>query len=119
MAKTIPATAKQVREFFKVHTDLIPEGDASLGATARGRLSPAAREVFNEKSGQTYAEGNRSEVTVTLVVPRVDAKGRKRNLKVAVPVSGARALAGDVAGKAGRLSAKALEAAAEAYAESL
>lgn len=118
--KVTPAIAKDVRSFFKQHTDLVPEGaEKSLAQGARGRLNPKAVEVFNAQSGMVYAEGNKAEPTVTIPVTKADANGRSRTRKVEVPVSGARALAGDLAGARGRLSPAALAGAGEAYAASL
>lgn len=116
--KTVPATAKVVRSFFRDNPTLVPEGaEASLAEGARGRIKPTAVKVFNAKSGMRYAEGNTT--LVTLSVPQTDKRGRAYTRKVEVPDFGARLLAGDLAGKRGRLSAAALAGAGEAYAESL
>jgi hypothetical protein len=112
------ATAKDVRGFFKENPALIPAGaEKSLGETARGRIKPEAVKVFNKESGMEYREGNRPQVTLT--VPLTDKRGRAYTRTVEVPDFAARLLAGDVAGKRGRLSAEALRLAGEAYAESL
>lgn len=116
--KSVPATAREVRSFFRENPTLVPAGaEKSLSETARGRIKPEAVKVFNAKSGMKYTEGNRREVTLT--VPTTDRRGRARTRTVRVPDFGARLLAGDLAGKRGRLSAKALAAAGEAYAESV
>lgn len=118
MAKQTAVSAPAVRAYFAEHPERIPEGDKSVQPKARGRLSPAAKARFAEDNpSQTYAEkAVYDNAKVTLVVVKQDAKGRKRTKKVEVSASQARTLAGDLAGKRGRLSEKALAAAAEAYA---
>lgn len=112
--KIVPATARQVREFFAENTDLLPEG-VTIGE--RGRLRPEAVEVFNARSGMTYEVGNRPQVTVP--VPTQDKIGRNRTKMVSVDYQHARKLAGKHAGKRGYLSEAALSEAGKRLAKSL
>jgi hypothetical protein len=78
----------------------------------RGRLHTAFGKAYESAfPGTVWQEHVSDEATVE--VPRVNAKGRA--LKPAsLPISEARRLAGDAAGKRGILSAAALEAAGKA-----
>lgn len=116
--KSVPATAKVVRSYFREHPEQLPEdASAVLRDGVRGRVHPSAVKVFNEVSGMTYTEGTRETITVPYTVK--NAKGANLKRSVELPVDAARLLAGDLAGKRGRLSAAALAGAGEAYAESL
>lgn len=111
-----PAT---VRAWGRENIDLVPEaGRKCLGDTARGRVHPAVAEAFAEHNpGQVMAEKVRDESTVTLDIPQTDKRGRNYSVKREVTIAQARELAGEVAGKRGALSATALSAAAQAYAD--
>lgn len=118
MSKSVPATAKTVRAFFRQNPDLVPEGaEKFLNEKARGRMPRVVSEIFAEKSGMVYAEGNTE--TVTLTYRHTQPSGRTVKKTVDLPLAEVRRLAGDKAGKRGRLSAAALEAAGEAYPKSL
>ena len=81
-----------------------PNGEGT--GNIRGRLHPAAVEAFLAQTpGVSYEEkAVTDEKMVEVPRVKVDAKGRKRNLKpVVLPISEVRALAG-VSGKRGRLS---------------
>ena len=118
MAKQTAVSAPTVRAYFAEHPERIPEGDKSVQPKARGRISPAAKARYAEDNpGKSYAEKTAYETAdVVLTVVTRDRKGHKRTKKVTLAASKARVLAGDKAGKRGRLSADALTAAAEAYA---
>lgn len=111
------AVAKDVRAFFAENPNLIPEGaEVSVRQGSRGRIAPAAVKVFNKHNrSRPYAEGNRPLIVIP--VPAQDSMGRNITKKVNVPVSEARKLAGDHAGKRGFLSEQALSVAGERYAK--
>ena len=113
MAKVF-VSANAIRAWFAEHPEHVPDGAKSVGPTARGRLSAEVVEVYlKHNKGKTYAEKSPAESkSVTIPVP--DSKGRNRPKTVTFET--ARALAGDLAGKRGKLSAKALTAAGKAYA---
>lgn len=81
---------------------------------ARGKFSVADIEAFNQahKGVSRYTPGNTK--TVDLKVKVESASGKVRSEVRAFPESQVRAAAGEVAGKRGPLSSKALEAAAAA-----
>lgn len=122
MAKVIrEATAAQVRQFFTENKVLVPaEAAQSLKPGARGRLHPAAVEVFNKQkkhTGMEYHEG--AVAKVTLHYPAKDARGRNITKRAHLPMQEVRRLAGPFAGKRGMLSEQALVFAGEQYATSV
>jgi hypothetical protein len=114
-----PVPAKAVRSFFAENPTLVPDAAlVSLRPGQRGRLHPDAVAVFNERNaeqGVEYVTGNvpGSMVTFTYTQP----SGRKAKATEFVADSDLRALAGDLAGERGRLSAAATEAALTALGE--
>lgn len=109
-SKVIPATSKQVREFFAAHPKQIPAGaEKSVQVSCKGRIKPTAIEVFNKVSGMRYDEG--SEPTMPLTYK---AKNH-RMVTVHLPKSEVRALAGKAPGTRGPLSKRDLDIAAEVY----
>jgi hypothetical protein len=110
------ATAREVRAWFGEHKDKLPEA-AAKSVAGRGRLHPEAVAAFNAESGMAYAERNVPVMPLAYTVQ--DKAGRNIKRTATVPVFGVRLLAGELAGKRGRFSAKALAAAGEAYADSL
>lgn len=111
-----PATAADVRAWFAAHPKSVPaEAAHTVDVSAKGRIHPKAREVFNAKSGRTYTEGTTKTVQVEFY--KIDSLGRRQPRKAHLPISEARALAGPFAGERGRLSEKALVFAGEAYTE--
>ena len=112
------AVAQDVRAFFVVHPDLIPEGcENGVKMGKQGRLPRAAVEVFNKRNRSLeYKEGN--EETIPLPVPGKDSRGRNITRKIAVPKSEVRKLAG-AEGKRGYLSKAQITAAGERYAEQI
>ena len=112
--KIVPATARQVREFFAENSHMLPEG-VTIGE--RGRLHPEVVDTFNRESGMRYDVGNRP--TVTVPVPTKDAIGRNRTKMVSVDYQQARKLAGKHAGKRGYLSEVALSEAGKRLAKTL
>ena len=113
-------SAKVIREFFASNPDKAPESAAkSLAQGARGRIHPDAVKVFSQANkGKAYDASAkvRDTASVTLKVKGVTATGKSHTKLVKVPASEARTLAGTDAGKRGRLSTKAVEAAAAAFA---
>lgn len=111
---TAPATAKDVRNWFAKNPKHVPaEAAHTVDVSAKGRIHPAAREVFNEKSGRTYEEG--TPKTVQVEFHKIDSIGRRQPRKAFLPISEARALAGPFAGERGNLSQKALAFAGEQF----
>lgn len=109
-----PATAADVRAWFAKHPKSVPaEAAHTVDKSAKGRIHPKAREVFNARSGMTYNEGQ--EKTVQVEYHKIDSLGRRQPRKVFLPISEARALAGPFAGERGALSGKALVMAGEQY----
>lgn len=109
-----PATAADVRAWFAAHPEHVPaEAAHTVDKSAKGRIHPVAREVFNEHSGQTYNEG--TPKTVPLVFHKIDKIGRRQPRTAMVPIAEVRTLAGKHAGARGRLSEAAMSAAGEAY----
>lgn len=86
---------------------------------ARGRLPKSLIETYEKETGNVVKTGHKVEQTVTLTVTKVNSKGHKRTRKVERPLSEARTLAGDAAGKRGVFGAKAIAAASEALSKSL
>jgi hypothetical protein len=101
-----------VREWF-AGLDPKPEGVTAPGS--RGRLAPSLIEAFAKANPrEKYSQGTKDANTVSLRVTKTAKSGKTRKVNVDVPVEEARTLAGDLAGKRGRLSAAALTAAADA-----
>lgn len=110
MAKRTPVSASAVRAWF---SEAQPEGVRAPGS--RGRLHPETVEAFEKANpGKTYVLGTQDASKVTLTVTGTNKRGHKTSRKVEVPVSEARALAGEAAGRKGRLSEAAVAAASEA-----
>jgi len=110
-----PVTAADVRDWFSRHPKMVPNGaEHTIAKSAKGRVHPKAREVFNTKSGKTYVEGT-PKATQALTYFKIDSLGRRQPRKVMLPVAEIRSLAGEAAGARGRLSPEALQAAGEAY----
>lgn len=109
-----PATAADVRAWFAKNPKSVPAAAAhTVDVSAKGRIHPEAREVFNQKSGRTYEEG--TPKTVLVEFHKIDSLGRRQPRKAHLPISEARTLAGPFAGERGRLSEKALAFAGENY----
>lgn len=106
-----PVPAKVVRDFFKSNPTLVPsEAVTSLREKQRGRIHPTAREAFNaanESNGVVYVEGNQKGLVVEFTYRQ--PSGRKAKASEFVSNADLRGLAGDLAGKRGRLSAAAME----------
>lgn len=110
MSKVIPATSKQVRQWFDKHPKQVPAGaEVSVRVSCKGRIKPTAIEVYNKHNKtQPYTEG--SEATMPLTYK---AKNH-REVTVHLPKSQVRALAGKT-GSRGPLSAADLDFAAEMF----
>lgn len=110
-----PATAKDVRAFFAEFPTLVPEAAAhTVDRSAKGRIHPQAREVFNECSGRTYSEG--TPRTVALPHFKISKTGARLKRTSHVPVSEVRALVGK-GNIRGPLSKAELSLASEKYTE--
>jgi len=110
-----PVTAADVRDWFSRHPKMVPAGaEHTVAKSAKGRVHPLARQVFNAKSGKVYSEGT-PKAQQPLKFYKIDSLGRRQPRTVMLPVAEIRALAGEVAGQRGRLSPEALQAAGEAY----
>lgn len=83
----------------------------------RGRIAKSVIEGYEKETGHKVETGFKPETKVTLRVTKVDAKGHKRTRKVEKTLAEVRALAGDVAGKRGKPSAKAVAAAEAALSD--
>lgn len=87
---------------------------------SRGRLHPDVTEAFHKANPRLRYEPKIAEApTVTVKVPTTDKRGRNRTKAMTIPATEARSLAGDLAGKRGRLSEAAVERVAEALATRL
>lgn len=119
------ASAYEVRSFFVENPKMVPAGDKTVGRNPgehRGRLSVAAREVFTEATGKTYVTGTagvKPEKMISLSFTYTQPSGKKVNKTETLSLSEVRSLAGDAAKGNGRLSAKAIEAAANARGEQM
>lgn len=112
-SKVVPATSKQVREWFAAHPNKVPKGaEVSVQVSCKGRLAQSAIEAFNKAAkshGMQYVEGNRKTVPVTF-------KARNHRMVTRhLPVAEIRALAGKPESR-GPLGKAALVAAGEALA---
>lgn len=111
---TRPTTAADVREWFAAHPKMVPAAGAhTVAKSAKGRIHPAAREVFNSESGMTYDEGTGIHEPLDFI--KISKSGARLKRVTMLPRTQIRELAGDVAGKRGRLSPAAREAASKAY----
>lgn len=125
MAKIVSVTATDVREFFKDNPKMVPANDKTVGRAPsehRGRLSPAAQEVFERETGRKYvapSAGGPVKGAVDLKVSYTQPSGRSTSKTVSLTVKEIRALAGDKAKAKGRLTSDAIEAAQTALGERL
>jgi len=109
-----PVTAADVRFWFFQHPKMVPAGtEHTVAMSAKGRIAPAAREVFNKRSGKTYTEGTPECEPLSYV--KVSASGARLRRVAMLPKAQIRELAGEFAGQRGVLSEAAREAASEAY----
>lgn len=115
MSKIVkPATAADVRFWFFKNPKKVPAGtEHTVAVGARGRIAPEAREVFNSESGMTYSEGTIEHVE--LPYTKVSKSGANLKRVAMLPKTEVRTLAGDLAGKRGRLSAEAIAHASLKY----
>jgi len=106
MAARKTVSAARVREWF---ASAKPEGVPTPGS--RGRLHPETVKAFHAANPrEKYVLGTKDESTVAVKVSKNTKAGKARSRTVQVPVAEARRLAGESAGKRGRLSAEALTA---------
>lgn len=113
-----PATAKDVRQFFAAFPELVPtEAAHTVDVSAKGRIHPAAREVFNECSGREYTEGTKSHAV--LPYTKVSKSGARLKREAMIPKADIIRLSGRPVSKRGPLSKAELSAAADNYAKSL
>lgn len=113
MAKnTTPVSGNTVRSFLLAN----PVEGVEV-KDSRGRLPKAGIEAYEAANpGMVYTPGFKDETKVSLVLPK-EVTGKSRNGKTEVTVAEARALAGDLAGERGILTAAAIEAAGVAFAK--
>lgn len=83
----------------------------------RGRIAKSVIADYEKETGHKVETGFKPEAKVTLRVTKVDSKGHKRTRKVEKSLAEVRALAGEVAGKRGKPSAKAIAAAEAALSD--
>lgn len=109
-----PVTAADVRDWFARHPKMIPaEAAHTVRTDAKGRIHPAAREVFNSRSGKQYSEG--TEPHEPLDYFKISKSGARLRRTAMLPKSQIRELAGERAGKRGLLSEAARRVASERY----
>lgn len=110
--KVIPATSKDVRNWFAQNPKKVPAGaEKSVQVSCKGRIKPTAIETFNKAAkshGMSYAEGNEKTIVLSY-----KAKNH-RMVEAHLPKSQVRALAGK-AGSRGPLSKADLDFATEVF----
>lgn len=110
--KTVPATSKDVREYFARNPKKVPAGaEVSVQVSCKGRISQKAIEVFNKDAkshGMKYSEGNPKHM------PLIYKARNHRMVTVHLPRAEVRAMAGKD-GKRGPLTKQDLEFAAEVF----
>lgn len=111
-----PLTADRIRKYGADNPEWVKQFSdhdrKAFAPGARGRLPKAVREAGAKALGQRFTEGTVKHVPI--VVAKVQG-GRTRKVTKFIPETEARRLAGDVAGKRGPLSQKALLAAGANY----
>lgn len=111
-----PVTAREVRAWFAENPQHVPaEAAHTLGKSAKGRIHPVAREVYNKHNRyRQYTEG--TPKTFALPYRHTQPSGRKVTKVAHLPYSQVRDLAG-VKSARGVLSKSALAKAGEVYAQ--
>lgn len=109
--KTVPATSKDVREWFAKNPKRIPEGaHKSVQVSCKGRIKPNAITLYNKENG----EGKRYVEGAALTMPLSYKAKNHRMVTVHLPRTEVRALAGKTTSR-GPLSQKDLVFAAEMF----
>lgn len=112
--KTVPATSKDVREWYAKNPERIPQlAEKSVQVSCKGRIKPTAIERYNKENtdGKVYVEG------APKTMPLSYKAKNHRMVTVHLPRMEVRALAGKATSK-GPLSKKDIQFAAEVFASS-
>lgn len=112
--RTVPATSKDVRNWFAQNPSKVPTGaEKSVQVSCKGRIKPTAIALYNKENsdGKRYVEGS------PLTMPLSYKAGNHRMVTVHVSREQVRTMAGK-SGTRGPLSKSDLHFAAEVFAAS-